>query len=495
MTIATITTQFDNEPDAALDAILVHDGPILVDLDETLYLRNSTEDFIDCARPGLLALLLMRTLDVIKPWRWTGGAATRDVWRVRLVMLSFPWVKSRWQHRVTELAREFGNARLIAALKKRAVQPTIVTAGFQPVVTPLIAALGFMDATTIAARLTHTADRRHGKLQMAIETLGKATVQNALLVTDSADDLPLLEACARPFRVLWPDSHCRMAFAHTYLPGLYLSEVKRPGAQFISRIILLEDFPLWVLTSVALAAKPALHVAGLLFLLASFWVVYERGYVDNDLMAARFEEAPQLSPEYWKAPVATPLIRPWIWAVSFGLVAIFLLRWPAFPGAKDMVKWVTVLFGTHLWFKLYNRYDKSARVWMFPALQFTRSAAFLALVPMLEIGVAAIGAHVLMRWLPYYVYRLSGKPWIEGPAKLVRLVFFLILALLLAITLEPTTVFNWTGFTLLAWYVYRARKDVRRLLTSAKRLDRHRSVPDEDQHLYRGTPRQQHIQP
>ncbi len=59
-------------------------GPVLVDLDETLFLRNSTEDFIDTARPGILALLLMRLLDVLRPWRWSGGERTRDVWRVRL---------------------------------------------------------------------------------------------------------------------------------------------------------------------------------------------------------------------------------------------------------------------------------------------------------------------------------------------------------------------------------------------------------------------------
>jgi hypothetical protein len=55
MTIASIETRYDTEPHVALDAILLHDGPVLVDLDETLYLRNSTEDFINCASPALLA--------------------------------------------------------------------------------------------------------------------------------------------------------------------------------------------------------------------------------------------------------------------------------------------------------------------------------------------------------------------------------------------------------------------------------------------------------
>jgi hypothetical protein len=73
------------EPKAALEALVHHDGPLLLDLDETAYLRNSTEDFLDTASPGLPALLLLRLLDAIRPWRWTGGDATRDLWRVRLV--------------------------------------------------------------------------------------------------------------------------------------------------------------------------------------------------------------------------------------------------------------------------------------------------------------------------------------------------------------------------------------------------------------------------
>ncbi len=78
------------EPEAALEALVNHDGPLLLDLDETAYLRNSTEDFLDTASPGLPALLLLRLLDAIRPWRWTGGEATRDVWRVRLLRDSFP---------------------------------------------------------------------------------------------------------------------------------------------------------------------------------------------------------------------------------------------------------------------------------------------------------------------------------------------------------------------------------------------------------------------
>src|SRR5690606_33225978 len=55
-----------------------HDGPVVVDLDETLYLHNSTEEFIGLAVPGLIAAYVLRLLDLARPWRWTGGPKCRD---------------------------------------------------------------------------------------------------------------------------------------------------------------------------------------------------------------------------------------------------------------------------------------------------------------------------------------------------------------------------------------------------------------------------------
>src|SRR5258706_16026743 len=96
-------------PQAALAELAAHRGTLLVGLDETLNLRNSAEDFLDGARPGLLALLLLKCLNALKPWHWTGGAPTRDVWRVGLVMTLMPWTLWRWRRRAAQLAAAHGN--------------------------------------------------------------------------------------------------------------------------------------------------------------------------------------------------------------------------------------------------------------------------------------------------------------------------------------------------------------------------------------------------
>ena len=466
-------TPFDAAPEIANAAIRAHQGPVFVDLDETLYLRNSTEDFIDLAWPGIFALLLMRFLDVLRPWRWTGGEPTRDVWRVRAVSIFFPWTASRWRARVAQLAKEFTNWELLEALQARPSPPTIVSVGFRSIVVPLVNAMGFTNATIVAARSDTFRDRSGGKLNMAIAALGEDSVRKALVVTDSKDDLPLLQACSRPLRTIWPTARYRQAFSAIYLPGQYISRVKHPGERYIFRGILQEDFAFWVLSSVALAANPTLHVLGLALLLVSFWVIYERGYVDNDLAAASFETDPKLSQAFRQLPVATPAVQPWIWSCACAAGALFLLHSPTrtLPVA-DLIKWLGVIVATYLWFKLYNRFDKATRVWMFAVLQFARGAAPVAVVAVMPIGAAALGAHVIARWVPYQIYRFAGRDWPDTKSQLARLLFFVMLALLVGVSSGWSAVFNWSALALFLWMLFRARDDIAGVLRDARRLDR-----------------------
>ncbi len=477
MTSFGFPTLHDTAPEAAITALLHHNGLVLLDLDETLYFRNSTEDFIDSAHPGTVALVLLRLLDLLTPWRWTGGEATRDVWRVRLITLLFPWVKRRWRNRVGSLAASYANVPLICALKGRSTPPIIATVGFRPIVEPLIAALGFPDAMIIAARLSTFDDRRCGKLSLVTSALGADAVSEGLVMTDSAQDLPLLDACARPLRTVWPGAHYACALSRVYLPGQYLTQIKRPGERYIVRGILQEDFAFWVLCSISLAAAPVLHVIGLLFLLASFWAIYECGYVDNDRIASRYEADPKLTAQFADVTVATPWLAPWLWGLGSGGVAIVLLRWPLGAVPRDFIEWAMFLAATHIWFRLYNRLDKGTRVWMYFGLQLARSAAFMVLVPVNLIAAVAIGAHILARWIPYYVYRFGGNDWPDVPLYLTRLGFLVVMSLVLVMGQGASFLMNYTALGVFGWTLFRARQELKTMLTAARRLDNTRTVP------------------
>ncbi len=477
---AAILDEYEVMPDPAIAALLTHRGPVLLDLDETLYLRNSTEDFIDSARPAVLALVAMRILDVIQPWRWTGGDETRDVWRIRCIMILFPWTRDRWAKRVRVLAIDAGNANLIAAVKIRAVAPNcntpvIATLGFHSIVAPLVAALDIPPHIRIvAARLSTFADRRDGKLRLVVNALGNETVRRALVLTDSKQDDALLNACAIPLRTVWPRAQFRPALSGFYLPGQYLTQVKRRGERYITRGILQEDFALWILSSIALAGQPVAHIFGLLFLLLSFWAIYERGYVDNDDIANRYERDPKLSSTFRDAPAATPRWLPWIWASASGAVGVLILRGPVLAAAVDFAKWAAVLIATYGVFALYNRLDKTTRIWWYSLLQLARSAAFVALVPINLIGAMALGSHVLAKWVPYYIYRVGGQHWPDASHFMSRLLFFLLLTVLIAFANGFDSIWTWSTAALLAWNLFRARHELFDTLTSATRIDKDR---------------------
>jgi len=475
MNAAVLETADDLQLISPVDAVVTHDGPVLIDFDAMIYLRDSTEDFIDSARPALLASLLLRLLEAIKPWRWTGGDATRDVWRVRCVLLLFPWTKQRWLQRAPMLAVASGNAPLIAAMQKRSMTPSnppivITTHGFEMVVAPLVAALGLSSLRLIAARHATVEDQLEGKFRMIVRRIGHEAVRRALVLTSSRRDDMLLDSCAVPLQLEWSQARRRVAFSDRYFPGQYLAHTAEAGETFGAAEILREEFALWVLASIALSAQPILHGVGLLFLLLSFWTVYEIGCIDRDRIAARKAavSAPAVAPRLWV---------PWTWASISGALAAVSLRGFTLDAAIGCVEWCVVLVTIFGAFALYSRSVGSVRnVWR-TGLQVARAAAFVALVPIHLIGAVAIGAHVIAKWVTQHVGETTGKPASTDAHAILRLSFFALLAMLTAFATGPTTILNWSAFALLAWNLWRARRKLSVALQAIRQSVAAREAP------------------
>ncbi len=448
------------DADQVADAIREHDGPVLVDLDETLYLHNSSEDFINSAWPAPLVFLLIRMVEFLKPWRWTGGVTTRDVWRVGVVMVLMPWSVGRWRRAAVKLGREGANRALIAALGQTDAPKVVVTLGFAPIVGPLVDAMGLAGTRVLAMRPRGFAQRRAGKLAMVEAELGADAVRRSLVVTDSLDDQDLLAAAGRPMRVIWPQARFRPAFQNIYVPGLYITRIKRPGVRFIYRSIISDEFSVWVLASITLAFYPMMHVVGLAFLSLSFWAIYECGYVDNDQMGARFEKDPQLTDAFHEKPIEFPTVMPWVWAALSGVAALFLLRWPAAPVPADFLIWGFMLVLTWGWFKLYNRLDKDTRVWFFAGLQMLRSMALLAVVSVTVVGATALLSHALARWVPYYTYRATKTKYNDDQVNSTRLLFYILMAIGIGAAGGWYLVWNPLGLTILLWFAFKARREL-----------------------------------
>ncbi len=474
---STVKSSFDVTSDYALEAIRKHRGPVLVDLDETLYLRNSTEDFIDTACPAPLAFAMLKLLELLRPWQWTGGQITRDAWRVRLICLFFPWTMILWRRRVTILASRWANRPLLKSLQDNYASthksPMIVTLGFMQVVRPLIYRLGLTDVKIIAMSPWRLDQRRRGKLDSVTKAIGKVEVGRSLLITDSLDDQDILEQCRNPLRVIWASAQFAEAFGNRHIPGQYLAKIKRPGQQYIYRAILREDFVFWLLCSLSMAPNPASHIAGLAFLLFSFWSIYEWGYADNDKIAASYEKKPHLSKEYHSKQVRFSTPRAWLWSGASGIAGLSILSWPAMPKITGLLAWAGVLLATYFCFMLYNRLDKLTRIWFYAILRLLRIAAFVAIVPVSAVGVAAICAYTISRWIPYLHYRTSGHEWSEERTHTSLLLFFCINCAMLGYVLGWHILIQPTAFALLSWTIFKARHELKAIISTAHRIDSH----------------------
>ena len=75
--------------------------------------------------------------------------------------------------------------------------------------------------------------------------------------------------------------------------------------------------------------------------------------------------------------------------------------------------------------------------------------------------------------MPYLFYRLGSADWPNLQPELIRLVSFVLLSVMIACSLGITVVLTWGGLALLLWNFFRARRDIYKVVTSARRLDYH----------------------
>lgn len=458
-------------PDEALREVAAFDGTILVDFDETLWLRNSTEAFIDQAVPGLLIGILLRVLDVLKPWRWTGGEPARDVWRVRMVLLLSPLQWRRWHRHVEQQGAVWLNRPLSTALRGGQRRVVVVSIGFESIIRPLLDAMGWGDVELVACSLRGTHDRRAGKLALIESRLNRQMLAAAMVVTDSTADLPVLERAGRGVLAQWPDARYQPALSRIYLPFDYTSKVKRPGKHYLRRGILLDDYAYWVLATITLTGAPMLHVVGLACLLVSFWSIYERGYVDNDRCGQRFESNPRLSDAFFSHRVATPVVPPWIWAAVLGGTGIALLESRG-SWLVVFVAWMMALILLRLLFQVYNRVNYATRVWLYFVLQFARVTACLIVVPVSAPGALALGTLAVSRWIPYYIYRGFGRKWAQPSLMVVRVLLYvgLVAVFLVADPIGP--MLAWTTGAVITYGLIRARHELRDVQRAARWIGR-----------------------
>lgn len=211
-------------PQIALDSIIQATATnlVILDFDETLWLRNSTAEYINSLRPRWLGFLAIACLKVLKPWKWLPspfrGDQVRDWFLVVIPTILFPWNILLWHKRAKELAQH-ANPELISAVNSNQVSQIMVASlGFNFVIKPIVQQLPMRCDRLISCRFWQGAkDRSQGKLLMMEEVCSPPELRSAILVTDSQDDLPLLKIVQQPCLVIWSSAEYRHPFQNFWL--------------------------------------------------------------------------------------------------------------------------------------------------------------------------------------------------------------------------------------------------------------------------------------
>ncbi|MEM9264443.1 MAG: HAD family hydrolase [Cyanobacteria bacterium P01_F01_bin.13] len=456
---------------------------VLVDFDETLLLRNSTEEYLNTLQPKAVGVFFLSFLDFLKPWNWLPGQlkgeVSRDWVRVLLATMLFPWTLLLWPWRAKKLAQTQQNQTLVNAFGSNPnLNVLVATDGFRPIVAPILRHI------PIAAEL-HTCrlwlggfDRIKGKANRLNETLGNKRVADSIVITDSNNDIELLQAASYPYLLQWPDAKYIQAMTATYAPLLYTSKFKH-SPTYLLHGILMDQWLILVLACSWISPQPILHGVGLLFLVISFWCIYELGYYENDYVAKHYEKNPKLKETELARPEA-PLIQPWVWAALFAAPGLFLLRWATMPELdftistellKDTawlgLRWAIVLLITRLVYSAFNYIDKRSRVWPYLLLQYSRLPAFAVLTAVSPAGGVLLSAQTLISWIRYLIYRYQGKMH-EVPHAILRLVTISFLIAMLAVTNGVSSILTWQMAVILGFCLVRSLSTLPELIRQVK---------------------------
>lgn len=217
------STRFVTPPEELSSLPGVDDqNALLVDFDETLWLRNSTEEFLGLCRPRKHEKAVLAAIEGYGPWRLARRRHHRSHWRdwmrvAGCVALNRRHLQS-WSDAATELGPLHANREITKILHRRDREVVVLSNGFEPLIRPLLDAMGCGHARLLAAPIPNGALwRLRGKLPNARRALGDGFVESCTVITDSADDLDILHAARHGYLVKWPQAEFRpYSAARTY---------------------------------------------------------------------------------------------------------------------------------------------------------------------------------------------------------------------------------------------------------------------------------------
>ena len=454
---------------------------VILDFDETLWLRNSTEEFLASVRPRWLAAMVLQLLGFVKPWRLLrSGEHNRDWMRVVAVLMVAPWSLWLWRRQATRLGPRYLNRSLLEAVRRQHRNSVgVVSFGFREIIRPLLGAIDRDLPLTESCSLLHGARLRiRGKAAGLRAHIGPERLRRALVITDSAVDRDLLEASDKGFLVQWPEARYEQAGLRPLMPFVYLQKIKRPDENYLRNAILGHDLPVLLLAYAVISTEPLLASIAVVLYVFSFFAAYETGYYENDRLGLLIERKPKVSENFhslgrhfspgfaWSAAIVLAGLSSLMAFESHSWIPDTIGHQGWFGFLAMWAVFILFLVVMRLLFRWQNVIHPQGRIVPMLGLQVGRVLGYAAILPTTVIGALFCVAHGVSRWIPYLVYRFGGSRK-EVPNHVNCLMLLILFAGAVAIGGDERDLLTWQSGLIFAYVGARAAKE---LLGFRKRL-------------------------
>ena len=444
---------------------------LILDFDHTLFLSNSTEEYLDSSAPRTLVAFVLAFLDWLQPWSFLPGRNSRFIYRdkirVFVISLLFPWTYLLYRLKVRSFASQYVNQEILQILDSKAWSKVVVASnGFGFILKPLLAQMNYEFDSVIHSSVFFSQKdvRKCGKADKLKQLLHDNELARSTVITDNKDDVVLGRFVGDLKLLRWPNERRVKAGKKAYIPFLYTHASKRGNQNHVLNVMLMQDFAIFLLVYVLVSPLNVAAMPVLFLLLLSFWCIYEVGYFENDLHELRHESKHKNLEKlaYVKSVENSSLeLSAWLWAFGFSLIAACLyqqdLSWSLdywLPVGVSLLKWFGWLVGLRLLYRTYNYSCFSVRQFIFPLLQVARLGGPILFFTTNFLGVSLIASQMASRWLGYLIYRGGGDER-SVQKRIVRHVIFVVLVIGLSITQNELSVLVSLQFGLmLLWSLF-----------------------------------------
>jgi hypothetical protein len=454
------------------------DTPIVVDFDETLWLRNSTEFFLASLKPSLWVSLVLQIIGLLKPWKIlnrTDSSAYRDLYRIKCVLFFIPSAVKQWEKIAAVMGPELVNQALYDQLVRHGTDHVYVASyGFDFIIKPLLNAIDPALNLVVSSTLTHSAELKlEGKASAVKKIIGADALQNAIAITDSMVDIDLLESCRVGALVVWSKAVYTQAGMAPMLPFVYLKKIKRPNENYFSRAIIGHDYLTLLLAFALFNDQPLLCALGMFFFLLAYFCAYEIGYYENDRLGLKYENNPKVSAQFIHYHGAFDPRVAWFTSMVLALIGSVIVVdnvsiIPAYIGVTGVPAVFSIFFSfmaflvsVRLVFAWFNRIQVKGRIVPMLFLQLARTTGYIFFFSTSLAGELLCVSLGFAKWIPYLVYRFGGDR--QGfPSHLISFIIFTTFMLVFAYgdNINFSRLFDTQAIIIFLYLLFRATKDI-----------------------------------